>query len=56
LVGCYRPRGALYVAVATGLCDQPGATAIALIVVVRATRMGPVYCGDEVVGVLPSVV
>jgi hypothetical protein len=46
----------VYVAVATLLEDQPGATAMALTVVVVRTRIGPVYSGDEAVGVLPSVV
>src|SRR5207245_10979641 len=30
--------------------------AIVLIVIVRVTEIGPVYCADDVVGVLPSVV
>jgi hypothetical protein len=46
----------LYCALATGLWDQPSATAIALIVVVRRIRIGLVYRLDEVVGALPSVV
>jgi len=44
------------VAVSTALGDQPGATAMALIVVRVMTRMGPLYTLDAVVGVLPSVV
>jgi hypothetical protein len=49
-------RSIRYVAPATVLCDQPVATAIALIVVVLSTRIEPVYRVDDVVGVLPSVV
>jgi hypothetical protein len=35
---------------------KPAATAIALIVVVVATEMGPMYLLEAVVGVEPSVV
>jgi len=46
----------LYVADAIGLVVHPGATAIALMGVVRSTRIGPVYSVDDVVGDDPLVV
>src|SRR2546428_5313645 len=46
----------VYVALATLLLVIPLFAAIALIVVVCATVMGPLYALDAVVGVLPSVV
>jgi hypothetical protein len=52
----YNARGNVYVALATGLADQPAATAIALSVVVLTTRTPSVYRVADVVGVLPSVV
>jgi hypothetical protein len=44
------------VALAAGLWLQPGATAIALIVVLRTTRISRVYRAEAVVGALASVV
>jgi len=44
------------VALATALLVIPLAAAIALIVMLCATEIGPLYTGDEVVGVLPLVV
>ena len=46
----------VYVALATALVVYPDATAIALIVCVVVTVMGPLYGVEDVVGVLPSVV
>ena len=46
----------VYVALATALVAYPGAAAIALIVCVVVTVIGPLYGVDAVVGVLPSVV
>jgi hypothetical protein len=46
----------VYVPEATALLLYPAATAIALIVVVALTVMGPVYGVDAVVGVEPFVV
>ena len=46
----------VYVPLATALVVYPDATAIALIVCVVATVIGPVYGVEDVVGVLPSVV
>ena len=46
----------VYVAVPIALVDSPLAVAIALIVVVLLTAIGPLYFVEEVVGVLPSVV
>jgi len=46
----------VYVALATALSLIPLAVAIALIVVVCVTAIGPLYTGDEAVGVLPLVV
>ena len=46
----------VYVALATALVVYPDATAIALIVCVVVTVIGPVYGVDDVVGVLPFVV
>ena len=46
----------VYVALATALVMYPGAAAIALIVCVVVTVIGPVYAADDVVGVLPLVV
>ena len=46
----------VYVAVATALFAIPLATAIASIVVVELTLIGPVYFVEEVVGVVPFVV
>jgi hypothetical protein len=46
----------VYVAPATLLSAIPLAAAIASMVVVRVTEIGPVYTVEEVVGVLPSVV
>jgi hypothetical protein len=46
----------VYVALATLLSAIPLGAAIALMVVVRVTEIGPVYTVEEVVGVLPSVV
>src|SRR5881396_102893 len=46
----------VYVAVATALAVRLGAVAIALIVPVVVSVTGPVYCVDDVVGVLPSMV
>ena len=43
-------------ALATALVVYPDATAIALIVWVVVTVIGPVYGVDDVVGVLPFVV
>jgi hypothetical protein len=39
-----------------GLLEYPGATAKAWIVSVVETVIGPLYCADWVVGVVPSVV
>ena len=41
---------------ATALVVYPAAAAIALIVCVVVTVIGPVYAADDVVGVLPLVV
>jgi len=46
----------VYVALATALLAIPLAAAIALIVMLWATEIGPLYTLDAVVGVLPSVV
>ena len=46
----------VYVALATALFVKLLATAIALMVSVVLTEMGPAYLADEVVGVDPSVV
>ena len=46
----------VYAAVVTALVEYPEATAIALIVSVLLTVIGPVYCVEEVVGIVPSVV
>jgi hypothetical protein len=50
------PELIVYVALPTALCEYPLATAIALIVSVLLTVIAPVYCVDEVVGVVPFVV
>ena len=42
--------------VATPLSVRPGATAMALMVVVADTAMGPAYAVEAAVGVEPSVV
>ncbi len=46
----------VYTALPMADCGYPGAAAIALIVSDVETLRGPVYFGDEVVGMLPSVV
>ena len=46
----------VYEAVATPLLVNPLATAMALIVVLLLTGMGPTYKVEEAVGVLPLVV
>jgi hypothetical protein len=46
----------VYVAVPTALVVKPLAVAIALIVSVELTVIGPLYTVEDVVGVLPSVV
>lgn len=46
----------VYVALATAPAANPPPAAIALMVVVVLTRIGPVYTVDEVVGVVPFVV
>ena len=46
----------MYFAVTTELLVQPVAAAIALIVVVAETEIGPEYGVELVVGVLPLVV
>jgi hypothetical protein len=46
----------VYVALPTALVVHPVRTAMALTVVVPTTRIGPVYCVEDVVGVLPFVV
>jgi len=43
-------------AVVIRLGEKPGAAAIVLTVVVDAIAIGLTYLGEEVVGVLPSVV
>ena len=50
------PATMLYVAVETGLFESPAAAAIALIVVVFVTWIGPLYKVEAVVGVVPFVV
>jgi hypothetical protein len=45
-----------YFALVMALLEQPLATAIASIVSVELTVIGPVYGVDEVVGGVPSVV
>jgi hypothetical protein len=50
------PRSNVYRPLATGLLLRPLATAIAESVSVTATEIGPVYCVDDVVGVVPFVV
>ena len=44
----------VYVAVPMSELAIPVAVAIALMVRLVVTLIGPVYCGDDVVGVLPS--
>ena len=46
----------VYSAVATALLEKPLATAIAWIVFVELTEIGPLKTVELVVGVLPSVV
>jgi hypothetical protein len=46
----------VYVALPTALCVKPVATAMASIVSVLLTVIGPVYFVDPVVGVVPFVV
>jgi hypothetical protein len=46
----------VYVALPTALVVQPERTAMAFTVVVPTTRTGPVYCVEDVVGVVPFVV
>jgi hypothetical protein len=46
----------VYVALATALGLMPGATAITLSVSDFVTVVGSAHCGEEVVGVVPSVV
>jgi hypothetical protein len=48
--------GIVYVAVATALSEYPLAVAIASIVSVDITGIGPLYTADAVVGVVPLVV
>jgi hypothetical protein len=48
--------GIVYVALATALFDMPAPVAIASIVSVDETMMGPLYTVELVVGVVPFVV
>lgn len=55
-VGVGAGEAIVYVAVLTEDCVCPDAVAIALIVVVAVTVIGPPYCVEEVVGVVPLTV